>query len=134
MHLVKVIQTSKTTGDRLTEKQSLALGVQSTENVTLTVNLDKTFQNIIGFGGAFTEAAAYTLARMEPEKRQEIVKKYFDPVEGLGYNLGRVHIHSCDFALGNYTYVEENDTELKTFDISHEKKWVFPFIKGSHES
>ncbi|MBU3158462.1 glucosylceramidase [Clostridium frigoris] len=128
MHLVKVIQTSKTTGDRLKEKQPLVLGVQSTKNVKLTVNVDKTFQSIIGFGGAFTEAAAYTLARMDLEKRKEIVKKYFDPVEGLGYNLGRVHIHSCDFALGNYTYVEENDTELKTFDISHEKKWLFPFI------
>ena len=128
MHLVRVIQTCKTTEDRLTEKQSLSLAPKNSENVTLTINTDKTFQEIIGFGGAFTEAAAYTLARMEPEKRQEIVRKYFDLVEGLGYNLGRVHIHSCDFALGNYTYVEENDTELKTFDISHEKKWVFPFI------
>lgn len=131
MHLVKVIQTSKTTKDRLTQKQSLQLGLESTENVTLTVNLDKTFQSIIGFGGAFTEAAAYTLARMQPQKRQEIVKKYFDREEGLGYNLGRVHINSCDFALSNYTYVEENDTELKTFDISHEKRWVFPFIKDA---
>ena len=128
MQLVRVIQTCKTTGDRLTEKQSLSLCSKNNGNVTLSVNTAKTFQDIIGFGGAFTESAAYTLARMAPEKRQEIVKKYFDDVEGLGYTLGRVHIHSCDFALGNYTYVQENDTELKTFDISHEKKWVFPFI------
>ena len=116
MQLVRVIQTCKTTGDRLTEKQSLSLCSKNNGNVTLSVNTAKTFQDIIGFGGAFTESAAYTLARMAPEKRQEIVKKYFDDVEGLGYTLGRVHIHSCDFALGNYTYVQENDTELKTFE------------------
>jgi glucosylceramidase len=131
MNGIKVIQTSKSTEDRLTEKQSLVLGSKSTATVNLIINIDKTFQDIIGFGGAFTEAASYTLARMDREKREEIVKKYFDPIEGLGYTLGRVHIHSCDFALGNYTYVEENDIELKTFDISHEKEWVFPFIKAA---
>jgi glucosylceramidase len=70
---------------------------------------------------------------MEEEKRAEIITKYFHPVNGLGYSIGRVHIHSCDFALGNYTYVEKYDTELKTFDISHEKKWVIPFIKAAEE-
>lgn len=129
MYKARIIQTSKTSEDRLSEKEALVLGAKTEEKIILKVNTDKTFQQIIGFGGAFTEAAAYTLSKMDPEKKEEIVKKYFDPIEGLGYNLGRVHIHSCDFALGNYTYVEENDIELKTFDISHEEKWVFPFIR-----
>jgi glucosylceramidase len=66
---------------------------------------------------------------MNPAKRDEIIKRYFDPQVGIGYSIGRVHIHSCDFALGNYTYVEENDKELKTFDISHEDSWTIPMIK-----
>jgi glucosylceramidase len=131
VNLVQVIQTSKNSSDRLTEKQSLVLGKVKGKGTTLNINRDKTFQKIIGFGGAFTEAAAYTLDRMEESKRQEIVNKYFHPVEGIGYSIGRVHIHSCDFSLGNYTYVEEDDKNLKTFDISHEKKWVIPFIKAA---
>lgn len=129
MDYIRVIQTSKTTEDRLTEKESLKLSNISEKDVVFKLEPEKTFQTIIGFGGAFTEAAAYTLGRISPQKREEIIKSYFHPLEGIGYNLGRVHINSCDFALGNYTYVEENDKTLKTFDISHEKKWLFPFIK-----
>jgi glucosylceramidase len=134
METVKVIKTAKDSCDRLTEKEAITFQEIKKEGVTLAINEEKTYQKIIGFGGAFTEAAAYTLDRMNPEKREEIIKKYFDPVDGLGYSIGRVAIHSCDFALGNYTYVEENDVELKTFDIAHERKWVLPFIKKAIET
>ena len=49
--------------------------------------------------------------------------------EGLRYNMGRVHINSCDFALGNYTYVTEGDMTLESFDIAHDKKYIIPLIK-----
>jgi hypothetical protein len=38
----------------------------------------------------------------------------FDPREGHGYTLCRVHMNSCDFALGNYAHVEQaGDLALK---------------------
>lgn len=128
---VKVILTSKDTEDRLSEKE--ALSFENGEGKKADINLDasKQYQNIVGFGGAFTEAAAYTLARMSEDKRKEVINSYFDKEKGLGYSIGRVHIHSCDFALGNYTYVEEYDTELKTFDIARDKKWIIPLIKDA---
>lgn len=129
MKNVKIIQTSKDTNDRLTEKGSFTLKSQNANGLVLSLNTDKTYQQVLGFGAAFTEAAAYTFYRMEPAKRQEILKKYFDSEEGIGYSIGRVHIHSCDFALENYTYVKELDKELKTFDISREDKWTIPMIK-----
>lgn len=123
------VLTSRDSGERLAYQGELAAGVNSAEGQA-RIKLDpaRTYQSIVGFGGAFTEATAYTLSRISPEKRAEVVSKYFDPEQGLGYTIGRVHIHSCDFALGNYTYVEDNDTELKTFDISRERKWVLPLI------
>ncbi|MDP5273880.1 glycoside hydrolase family 30 protein [Chengkuizengella axinellae] len=128
----KVIRTAKNTGDRFTEKQSLHLKEEFNNNIpVLAINPEVTFQEHMGFGGAFTEAAAYTLSEMSEEKRAEAIKKYFDPKEGLGYTLGRVHIHSCDFALGNYTYIEEGDTELSTYDMSHEDKWVVPMVNDA---
>ena len=93
--------------------------------------LQRGYQSIIGFGGAFTEAAAYTLSRMSEDKRQEVINSYFDKEKGLGYSIGRVHIHSCDFALENYTYVEDYDTDLKSFDISRDRKWVLPLLKDA---
>ena len=87
------------------------------------------YQEMKGFGGAFTEAAADTLYKLSPENREKILKLYFDPQEGIGYNFGRVHINSCDFSLGNYTYVEEGDQTLDSFDLQREDKAVIPMIK-----
>lgn len=134
MSTVKIIQTAKETDDRLTEKGIFDLVNEKSSGVVLSIDGTKSFQTIIGFGGAFTEAAAYTLSRIEPSKRDEIIKKYFDQQEGIGYSMGRVHINSCDFSLGNYTYVQENDKELKTFDISHEEKWTIPLLRLAVEA
>lgn len=112
-----------------------ALVNEKPEKTTLIMNVNpsKQFQSIIGFGGAFTESACYTLSQMPKGKQEELLKAYFDPKNGLGYNIGRVHIHSCDFSLENYTYVDENDKDLTTFDIKREHKWVIPTIKRAEE-
>lgn len=99
----------------------------------ITINDDRAYQSILGFGGAFTEAATYTLNKLSKTNQEMVLKAYFDITSGLGYNLGRVHINSCDFALENYSYVEDYDTELKTFDIAREKKWVIPTIKAAEK-
>ena len=85
---------------------------------------------IQGFGGAFTEASTYNYSLLNETLQKEVIEGYFGE-EGLRYNLARTHIHSCDFALGNYTYIEEGDSELKTFDIGHDKENMIPMIKDA---
>ena len=99
----------------------------------LTLNKQKKYQKVLGFGGAFTEAAAYTFSKMSASKQKEILTLYFDQNKGLRYNLGRVAIHSCDFALENYTYIKDYDESLETFSIEREYKWVIPMIKQAQE-
>lgn len=99
----------------------------------IAINTQYEYQEHMGFGGAFTEAAAFTLSEAPTEVRDEAIKAYFSKKDGLGYVLGRVHIHSCDFSLENYTYVEEGDKELATFDMSREDKWVVPMIKDAEK-
>lgn len=134
MLTVQTVVTAKDTEDRLSSKEGIQFkaGIPGT-TADILLQPEQEFQTIIGFGGAFTEAAAYTLSRMSPEKRAEVIRRYFHPVDGLNYSMGRVHIHSCDFALGNYTYVQDEDTELATFDISHDHQWVLPLIKDAME-
>jgi len=38
-------------------------------------------------------------------------------------------MNSCDFSLGNYTCVEENDDTLATFNIERDKKSLIPMIE-----
>ena len=101
------------------------------ENKLICVFPDIEYQEIKGFGGAFTEAASTTLDKLSKKNRDTIIKMYFDEKDGIGYNFGRVHINSCDFSLGNYTYVEEGDEKLETFDVSRDEKSIIPMIKDA---
>jgi glucosylceramidase len=90
------------------------------------------FQVIEGFGGAFTEAAAVTWQRLSVDKQEQALRACFDPHEGLGYRLCRVHMNSCDFALGNYSHLETaGDTLLQGFSIERDRRALLPMIKAA---
>src|SRR2546423_5483029 len=97
--------------------------------VCIFVDPNHTFQTMLGIGGALTDASAETFAKLPKEKQQEILNAYYDPVKGIGYTLARTNIHSCDFSSGSYTYVADNDKDLKTFSIAHDRLYRIPFIK-----
>ncbi|MDA3862188.1 MAG: glycoside hydrolase family 30 protein [Melioribacteraceae bacterium] len=97
--------------------------------VSVFVNPNKTFQTFLGIGGAITDASAEVFAELPIEKQDEFLKAYYDIDEGIGYTLARTSIHSCDFSSGSFTYVSDEDKELKTFKIDHDKKYRLPLIK-----
>ncbi len=90
-----------------------------------------TYQTMLGMGAAFTEAAAYTWSKMSRRKKSELLDLYFGE-KGSHYTYCRTHIQSCDFALGNYAYVEdETDAKLKTFQVDRDRKYLIPLIKAA---
>ncbi len=128
----QLIVSSKHTNHRLS-LVNLQEFKTSKANTTLSIRRENKFQTMLGFGGAFTESACYNLYRVGPEAREKALKAYFDPHEGIGYTLGRVSIHGCDFSLSSYTYIEEGDAELKTFNIARDFTYVIPTIKRAEE-
>lgn len=129
---VQIFQTARDTADRLSRKADCFFDQSNPghENELVNIHPEVVYQEIEGFGGAFTESGAVTLDKMSRKKRQEIIKAYFDPGAGLGYSLCRTHINSCDFSLGNYAYVEKpGDDRLISFSIAHDEKSLIPFIK-----
>ncbi|MBO5146325.1 MAG: glucosylceramidase [Lachnospiraceae bacterium] len=129
MEKIKEIVTDYHAGKFWEERVHDAVHVQDCMHV-INVYPDVTYQQMRGFGGAFTESAAYNYAGMSEAKKKELITAYFG-AEGLRYSFGRIHMNSCDFSLGNYTYVEENDTELKTFSIAHDYEQIIPMIKDA---
>ncbi len=101
------------------------------EGYIINVYDDVRYQQIVGFGGAFTESAAYLYAQLSQAQKQTFLQKYFSREEGIGYNFGRIHINSCDFSLGIYSYVENGDTELKTFSLERDRRYLIPFLKDA---
>ena len=130
---IKIVLTAKDSGEKLTEKQSIVFAdVAIAMGETITIDETKTYQSITGFGGSFTEATAYTLSKLSPDKRAEVINAYFDPKDGNGYTLCRTHLNSADFSLGNYAYDEvDGDFELKHFTIDRDRKWLIPMIKDA---
>ena len=98
-------------------------------DVCVFVDPSKSYQSLLGIGGALTDASAETFAKLPKEKQQELLTAYYDVQKGIGYTLARTNIHSCDFSSDTYTYVADNDSTLKSFNIDHDRKFRIPFIK-----
>ncbi|MFU8792515.1 MAG: glycoside hydrolase family 30 protein, partial [Acholeplasmataceae bacterium] len=116
---MKVIRTSLTHNERLKEVEIEHQKKASLKEIVIDKN--KEAQTMIGFGGAFTESSAYNLGRINKTLRDQAIKAYFDPVDGLGYTMGRVSIHGCDFSLGSYLYIDDFDDSLSSFKIDRDK-------------
>lgn len=87
------------------------------------------YQNILGFGGAFTEAAGYVYSQMNDSDKITFLKMYFSD---NSYNLGRLHIQSCDFALDNYCYDDNSkDTALVEFSLKRDEKYIIPLVQDA---
>ncbi|GMT24114.1 hypothetical protein PFISCL1PPCAC_15411 [Pristionchus fissidentatus] len=129
-------------GDRLA-KTSLTVQSRSSKwtkspsesLVVLRLSLDTTeyHQSIIGFGGAITDAAAINIESLPYELREELMQSYFGP-NGIGYNIVRIPIASCDFSTREYSYVEkEGDFQLESFTLAPEDKQKIRWTKRAKD-
>ena len=96
------------------------------ENEIVNIYPNIEFQEFLGFGGAITEAAAYSYSLLSDEKKKDFMNDMFGEI---GYSLCRLTIGSCDFALDSYSYVKKND--LSDFSIERDFKYIIPFIKDA---
>ena len=121
--------TSKESEARIKKvPESELLHNSKTELRSIKVDKNQIRQSILGFGGAFTEASASVFHQLDADKKSEIIQAYFGD-NGNQYNMGRTHINSCDFSLGNYALCEKEDRKLTDFSIERDKKMLIPFIK-----
>lgn len=131
---LQVYTTAKDTELRLTKtgEQKFSDKVQPLEtDVSVFVNPKKTFQEYLGIGGAITDASAEVFSTLNDTQQDRLLQSLYGK-EGIGYNIIRTSIHSSDFGLGSHTYIEEGDTELKTFSIEKDKEKKTALYKKSH--
>lgn len=126
---MKMITTNAKRGQYWAKQEIKSQELSCMEAVNVYPEIKK--QEIHGFGGAFTESAAYCYSKLTGEKKAEFLNAYFTE-EGLNYNLGRTHINSCDFSLGNYAADEdEKDENFEKFSMEREEKYIFPLINDA---
>lgn len=95
---------------------------------TVTLDPEHKFQQIDGFGAAFTGSTCYNLMKMPADKRNELLRETFDPVNGMGYSYIRISIGCSDFSLSEYTYCDTPGIE--NFALQEEEiKYIFPVLR-----
>jgi glucosylceramidase len=134
---IEVYTTAENTNLRLSLSNNLISKPtlqQTNSTVSIQLDTNKTDQTFLGIGGAITDASAEVFARLSPKKQQEFLTAYYNKNKGIGYSLARTNIHSCDFSSDSYTYIQEGDKDLKTFNIDHDRKYRIPLIKKAIET
>lgn len=128
----QVYATAKETDLRITQTPDVLFedfGQPKETQVCVFVDQTKSFQTMVGIGGALTDASAEVFAKLPPKAQQELMTAYYDAEKGIGYNFARTNIASCDFSSDSYAYVADKDSLLKTFSVAHDEKFRIPLIK-----
>jgi glucosylceramidase len=87
------------------------------------------FQEVLGFGGAFTDATCYTFNRLSPQAREQLFHELFHSSE-MGLSVGRICVGSSDYATKLYGFDEgEPDPDLKRFSIEHDREYILPILR-----
>ena len=122
-----VIETARDNGHRLTSVPAPMEGTTTAD--TIQLNPAELFQEMVGFGGALTESSGWVLAQLPAAERAAVIRRYYDPVEGIGYTLGRTHINSCDFSLNLWELAPvPGDYDLHHFSLAPMRTWILPLI------
>ena len=95
----------------------------------LRLNPSVKFQEVLGFGGAFTDATCYTFNRLSPPERERLFHELFHPSE-MGLSVGRICVGSSDYSTKLYSFDEgEPDPDLTRFSIEHDREYILPMLR-----
>ena len=114
--IVTVFQSSKS-GDRFKQIE-LKFGDKvgkANKAQTIVIDRSKTYQKIVGFGGAFTDSAGINIKSLPEKLQQRLIDDYFSE-RGLEYTLGRVPIGGSDYSTRAYSY---DDDHKDDFEFAH---------------
>jgi glucosylceramidase len=95
----------------------------------ITLNSEKKFQEILGFGAVFTDAACYMFNQLSADSRERLFHELFHPSE-LALNVCRTCIGASDYSTEVYSFDEGlPDPDLKRFSIDHDRAYILPPLR-----
>ena len=96
------------------------------------IDTTKRYQEILGFGAAFTDASCYLLAGLDEQKRAALLNDLLGP-NGFRLSVGRTCIGASDYSRFAYTFDEsaDPDPELQKFSIEHDREYILPILRDA---
>ena len=114
----------------------LTLDTMAVESGVSAIDLDArtSYQQIVGFGAAMTDASAYLfMHRMPAKARESVMRDLFGRDNGIGLSIVRVPMGASDFSLRHYSYDDmppsESDSALTRFSIDEDRAEKIPLLK-----
>ncbi|WP_073836093.1 discoidin domain-containing protein [Micromonospora sp. CB01531] len=136
---VSVYLTDLGTNTYLSRQSSVAWhGGRAPDGPTITVDSQRRYQEITGFGASFTDSAAWLVGtRLDNEQRDAVMRDLFSG-QGIGLSFLRQPMGSSDFAVnGNYSYDDmppgQTDPALAHFSIDHDRAYIIPLLKRARQ-
>lgn len=129
------VQVWMTSGDRtrlLSEQAPLRFEAPAASTgPTITVDPDRRFQEMVGFGAAVTDASAWLIqTKLADDQRDALMRELFGREDGgLGFSFTRVTIGASDFSLDHYSLSETPDPTLANFSTARMEEHVFPTVR-----
>ncbi|CAI5449246.1 unnamed protein product [Caenorhabditis angaria] len=132
---IAVVYTTSKKGKRL-DRSELKAKKSGSAKIQFVVNATQKYQNIMGFGAAFTDASGINLLKLPQNMQDRIITQYFSETDGLGYVFGRVPMASTDFSTHEYSYNDlDLDFLLQNFSLAAEDfNYKIPFIKKAQQA
>ena len=133
------VETWLTTGDQtksLSHEPDDTLVVRLEARGLPVITIDETtrYQQIVGFGAAFTDAATYLIeTRLASDQREALLQELFSRNGGLALSFMRIPMGASDFSLSWYSYDDlppgETDPTLAHFSIAPDLTYKLPVIQ-----
>jgi glucosylceramidase len=127
-----------TTGDQsrlLSPEADLPIGPSSGgTGVVIAVDETKSYQEMVGFGAAFSDASAFLINNKLGAQRDVIMRELFGR-EGIGLSFVRVPMGGSDFSSTHYSYDDmpagQSDPTLARFSIVPDRADKLPLLRAA---
>lgn len=103
--------------------------LDSTTGNVITIDSEKTYRTIDGFGASFTDTSAYVLSQMNDAEQDDALRKLFSKEDGIGLSMIRNPIGASDFVPQ-----DDTDTENHGYYTYEDTKGQFALAGGETEN
>ena len=126
-----------TTGDQqklLSREPDVAFSTADTTGLpTIAVADSPSYQEIVGFGAAITDASALLINGLPRDRRDSLLRDLFDQGNGIGLSFTRLTIGASDFSPTHYTFDDmppgQRDSSLLRFSIEPDRAHRLPVLR-----
>jgi len=133
------VQAWVTTADKsrlLARDSGLSFATRAAQPIRIDVDAGESFQTIVGFGAAVTDASAWLIqTRLNETQRAALLKELFGRDAGLGLSFTRISIGASDFSRSHYSLDDtpdgKPDPDLARFSIEPNRAELLPVLRAA---